>query len=189
MISFYWWQLYNQIVMGRDIKRYWSSAMSTSVIFHHKYKLFKKMKRKKETKCFFCFIHLCHISPYTTVIEKQIVFESHDGVSLFLSALGLVHLSHAVKIGPFPIYQWSVPNQCWLLSMIKKKIHSLSPPQRVCCVCVNKFTFCVNQNAFRAKCMKRLCMWIKFMPATFAAMFLSPGFQAGGKFWKIKIQK
>ena len=48
MISFYWWQLYNQIVMGRDIKRYWSSAMSTSVIFHHKYKLFKKMKRKKD---------------------------------------------------------------------------------------------------------------------------------------------
>ena len=82
-----------------------------------------------------------------------------------------------------------LPNQCWLLSMRKKKIHSLSPPQRVCCVCVNKFTFCVNQNAFRAKCMKRLCMWIKFMPATFAAMFLSPGFQAGGKFWKIKIQK
>ena len=91
-----------------------------------------KMKRKK-TQCFFALFIFVIFRP---VIEKQIVFESHDGVSLFLSALGLVHLSHAVKIGPFPIYQWSVPNQCWLLSMRKKKIHSLSPPQRVCCVCV-----------------------------------------------------
>ena len=41
LISFYLWQLYNQIVMARDIKRYWSSALSTFVIFHHKYKLFK----------------------------------------------------------------------------------------------------------------------------------------------------
>ena len=71
----------------------------------------------------------------------------------------------------------------------KEKNINFLPPQRGCCVCVNEFTFCVNQNAFRAKCMKRLCMWIKFMPATFAAMFLSPGFQAGGKSWKIKTQK
>ena len=74
------------------IKRYWSSAMSTSVIFYHKYKWFKKMKRKKDNVFFASFI--CVILRPAPLWLKSKLFLSHMMECHYFWALWVLSIYH-----------------------------------------------------------------------------------------------